>query len=458
MRLPFKHQIEAARHIHQHFRHNGYVRCLVSDPPGAGKTQTSLLYAARHPELRPVLVVCPASVKWQWRREAMVAIGERAEVLDGTKPSDSNILTAPPITVINYDILGPWMDWLLAANFKLLIGDEVQYICDPKSARSRSFRKLAHFIPAAIGLSGTPLLNKPKELWHILNCLRPDLYPSFWKFGFRFCSPKKIMGHWTFDGAQDLDILHAALKSQLLLRRQREEYIAVMPTKMRHIVPLDLSNPADYKHAETDLIGWLAKNAPGKMAKASKAEGLVKIGVLKRLAARLKMPAVINWIRDWLAGNEGKLIVFGVHRDIVGDLHKHWNHTSVLVNGSVTGHKRQLAVEKFQKDSKCRLFFGNIKAAGVGLNLTAAHTVAFVELGWHSAEHLQAEDRAAFRVGDMHGVDVHYLLGKETLEIEIARIIKKKSAILNAVLDGGKAKDRFDVFHELVRKLRRKAA
>ena len=460
MRIPFRHQIDDARLIHLY---GG--RALLSSEMGLGKSLSALLYAHRHPELRPVLVVCPASLKWQWRREATIGIGERAEILEGAKPEPNRGLGfKPPITIINYDVLSPWMDQLLEMEPKLLIVDEAQYLCSQKSLRSRCVRRLSQAASHMIALSGTPLTNKPAELWHILHCLRPDLFPEFVSFGFRYAPPTKVFGRWVYSGAANLDHLHHLLtarknvKKRVMIRRRKQDVLKDLPKKRRIVVEMDLSDPEEYRHAEADFMGWLEKNAPEKMESAARGAAFVKVGYLRRLAASLKVKNVFEWVDNFLDGSEGKIILFAVHKTIIAKLHERYKRQSVVVDGSVTGRHRQLAVEKFQKDPKCRVFIGNIKAAGVGLNLTAAHTVAFVEMGWTPAEHSQAEDRAFARLGDLHGVEVFYLIGRETVEHHICKLIRRKQKILTAVLDGGVSKpgDDFNVFDLVLERLMKK--
>src|SRR5690606_21436506 len=137
-----------------------------------------------------------------------------------------------------------------------------------------------------------------------------------------------------------------------------------------------------YEYAAVDLIGWLREKYGGKRAnKAARVERLTRWGYLKQLVAELKLPSVLRWIDDFLEGTDQKLIVFGIHKAIVKAIHSRYKH-SVMVMGEVATKRRQYAVERFTTDKRCRLFVGNIDAAGVGLNLSVASNLAFVELPW----------------------------------------------------------------------------
>jgi SWI/SNF-related matrix-associated actin-dependent regulator 1 of chromatin subfamily A len=148
------------------------------------------------------------------------------------------------------------------------------------------------------------------------------------------------------------------------------------------------------------------------------------------------MPIAIRWIRDFLDGSSEKLVVFARHRAILKRLPREFHRIFVAVDGSVRGKKRQAAVDRFQNDPKIRLFLGNMKAAGHGLNLTAASSVLFLELGWTPAEHEQAEDRV-LRIGQEAGsVNVYYLIGRGTVEERILEMLADKRDICGKVLDG----------------------
>lgn len=455
-RLPYLYQLQGVHAMHRYKNPEGNIRVLCSASMGLGKTFMSLLVAMKHPNWRPIIVVCPASIKHQWLHEITMALGERAEILSTRKCRKGKIDMTAPIVVINYDILRDWMPFLLKLKAKLLIVDESHYAASRSSIRTRQIKKLAKAVPNMIALSGTPLTNRPSELWPILHCLRPDLYPSFMPFAWNYCAPKKnFMGFWQYNGAANLGILHRRLKQNAMVRIRREDVIAQLPKKQRIVLPVDLSKRSEYDRATSDFMGWLGDVSPERLSSASRAVGFAKAEALKQLSAKLKMPTVLEWIDDFLQESEGKLIVFGTHRKVVGTIHERYGN-SVLVNGSVTGDKRNLAVRKFQTDPKCRLLVGNIQAAGVGLNLTAADTVLFVELGWKPGEHSQAEDRCYARIGDLHGATIFYLVGRDTIEEELCRMIQRKQKVISAVLDDGKTDKDFDLFDALCVSLKRK--
>ena len=140
-------------------------------------------------------------------------------------------------------------------------------------------------------------------------------------------------------------------------------------------------------------------------------------------------------------------MVFAIHKKIINALRERYPK-AVLVTGDVTGKKRQRAVDKFQRHKGTRLFIGNIQAAGVGLTLTASSTVLFAEIGWTPGEHVQAEDRI-HRIGQTASATCYYLIGVDTIEERLSRIIQEKQLVLSATLDGGTTNEQLDIFDQL---------
>jgi len=192
-------------------------------------------------------------------------------------------------------------------------------------------------------------------------------------------------------------------------------------------MPLD--NEREYYKVEEDFIGWLQAIDPDKAARAQNAEALAKIEALKQLAIKGKIKMAIQWIRDYL-DSDGKLVVFCTHRSTVDSLMEEFGDVAVKVDGSVSGKARDEAVQAFQTRPDIRLFVGNMKAAGVGLTLTAASSAVFLELGWGPGDHTQAEDRI-HRIGqEADAVNIYYLIAEGTIEEQIMGLIDKKRLVL----------------------------
>lgn len=438
------------------------ARVLLADEMGLGKTVSSLGYADATQDRydrRPVVIICPAVVKYNWQREIKTHLGRPSVVLEHRRSSK---VPASRFYIVNYQILGDpkkkksWARYLKQLNPWLVIIDECQAI---KSRTTLTYQNVQAFckpIPHLVALSGTPLVNRPSELWPVLNLLRPDKWPKFFQFAVKHCNPEKKPWGWEYKGAERLDELHEDLLMWCMVRRLKEDVLTDLPAKVRAVETLPIANPKQYAAAVADFLRWLRTNFKGKATKAKRAEKLVKTGYLLRLAAELKLPAVIEWIRLWLEDNPGKLIVFGLHKFVLKAIKDAFPGITVHVDGSVTARKRQDAFDAFTKDPKCRLLAGNLVAAGAGWNGTAASAVAFVELDWRPGLHKQGEDRI-HRIGQTGTAFIHYLVGHGTIEERMCQILEAKQKVIDATLDGGEVLDSLNVYSELSAELSKQA-
>uniref|UniRef100_A0A6M3IPE0 Putative helicase n=1 Tax=viral metagenome TaxID=1070528 RepID=A0A6M3IPE0_9ZZZZ len=427
----FPYQKKGVRKI-EHFKGNA----LLADVMGLGKTLQALTWINNHKELWPAVIVCPATLKYVWEEEAANHLGIRSEIFEGTKPTNIRLPILPPLLIFNYAILSAWVEWIQKLKPKIFVMDECHFIKSRRNIRTTATQKIAQGVPHKIAISGTPLLNRPAELFTTLNMIRPDLFPEFLPFAFRYCKPKRCFGKWVYTGADNLDELHALLNKTMMIRRRETG----LPKKSRFVIPLPIDNRAEYNEAKNDFLGWLRKKNVGKAIRASKAEMLTKIGYLKRLAAHLKRESVAAWLDLFLADSNGKIVVFTIHDDMLYFLYERYKSISTYINRNVTKHNRRNARVQFQTDKKTRILFGSIRSAGVGLTLTAAHTAAFAELPWSPGEVTQAEKRI-HRIGTTHPVSIFYLVARHTIEEKLCEIIQSKQDILDTVLDGGKVED-----------------
>ena len=431
-------------------------RALVACSMGLGKSIIALSYLHRHPEITRAIVVCPASLKWNWELECKKHFGWRVEVLEGRKPSPMWDTALPRILVINYDILSGWIPLLKGLNPGLVIYDESHYIASRSSLRTRSLRALCEKVPRIIALSGTPLTNRPAELWPTLNVLRPDLYRSFFRFAHLHCAPKRgYWGGWDYSGAARLKTLHHNLKKHLLVRRRKEDVLSQLPPKRHYVIPLEISDSKQYSRAARDFLGWLREKSAAKARRASKAEKMVRTGYLVRLAAELKLKAVMTWVDNFLAESEEKLLLFGVHKNILNPLRERYGEGCILIDGSVVGKKRQEGFERFNKHKKTRLLIGNIDAAGVGWSCRSSSCVAFAEYPWVPGKLIQAMDRAHGLGRGVEGspTEVWFLTAKGTIEERLCEILQRKQKIIDSTLDGKEAEQGLDVYDLLIKEL-----
>jgi SWI/SNF-related matrix-associated actin-dependent regulator of chromatin subfamily A-like protein 1 len=427
---PYRFQIRGVR-----FLETANGRGLIADDMGLGKSFQTIAWLALHPEALPAVVVCPATLKYGWQREFWTHARMEAEVAEGRRvdPLDGKIW------ILNYDILPFWLGWLKSKGLKTLVLDEVQKCKNRQAKRTRACKSLAPRCQNVIGLSGTPITNGPVEFFPILNMIAPDKFPSFTDYAFRFCNPKPgFGGHWDFRGASNLEELHE-LVAPYMIRRLKSEVLPDLPPVTRTVIPIKI-DLREYMRAKQHFVEWLLETEGGEAVKrADKAQVLVQMGKLKRLAGVGKLPAVIEWVKDWLEDRPGeKLVVFGIHKSVIAMLEMSFPKISVSVTGDVGLRARQQAVDRFQSDPSCLLFFGNIRAAGEGLTLVESSTTATVELDWVPASHDQAEARVA-RIGQKSKhVDAFYFIAKGTIEEKIWDIQNAKRGVVGEILDGKK--------------------
>ena len=443
--LPFQHEC-----VNEIERFAG--RSLLAVDMGCGKTLIALTWLDRHPGAFPAVVICPAAVKYHWEREAL-GVGVRASVLEGQTPSRNGWAgSQPKLVVVNYDILDHWLGWLKKLKPRTIICDECQMTMSPRAIRSKATRALCRGVPHVLALSGTPLVNRPIELFTTLNIIRPDVWKNRWSYGHRFCGPKWTPWGYKFQGASHTSELNESLLSTCMIRRRKADVLPELPTKVREVIPIPMSDPAEYRRAKDDFLNWLRRQDPVKAQRASHAQTLVKIGCLKRLAARLKLRYVVEWIERFLENTDEKLVVFAVHRKMIEALQRRCPAKSLVIDGTVTGRKRAAVVDRFQRDSEVRVLIGNIQAAGVGITLTAANNVVFAELPWRPGDCTQAEDRC-HRIGTTQTVWVTYLVAHDTIEELLCELIQHKQGMLSATLDGGPTEGDIDLFTQLMRML-----
>ena len=412
-------------------------RVLIGDEMGLGKTAQALAWLQFHPTYRPTVVVCPASVKLNWAREAKMWMEDVNPILlygrDPKLPLESR--ERKSLLIINYDILTYWEEELIKLNPQVVIFDEVHYTKNKSSKRTKSSKKLAKKAKYVIALSGTPIINRPVEFFNCLNFLRPDLWPSFWNFVQTYCGAIHNGYGWDFTGATNTEELHEKLTKTIMIRRTKKEVLKDLPSKVRAVIPVEIDNRLDYSRAETEFEEWVVENfGEKKLSTMATAPALTKIEALKQLAVQGKMKSVIEWIHDFLDSGK-KLVVFATHYFTIDTLMDEFYPIAVKLDGRDSQQKKQEAIDTFQSDPDIRLFIGNIKAAGVGITLTAASDVAFVELGWTPGEHDQAEDRV-HRIGQEDSVVAWYLIANGTIEEKVAELIDQKREILDQVLDG----------------------
>jgi SNF2 family DNA or RNA helicase len=425
----FAHQIEGVAFL------LARQRSILADDMGLGKTRQSIV-AMRHaaPE-GPYLVICPASVKLNWQREiGQVHPEAKCAILQG-KDSGETLGDEDGWVILNYDILGRRIAQLASVAWAGIIFDEAHYLKNHKSQRGANARRLAlegGGNPVVHALTGTPLTNRPRDLFPLLQLVRHPLGRSFLSFAKRYCAASQNEYGWVTDGASNLEEL--ALQLHGIMIRRRKDEVLDLPPKLRSW--LDVEVEAGIANAEMrEVVESLLLARSGAVSQdSSRTRLLAKITKAREKLAAAKVKATTDLL-DGIVEQGEKAIVFSCYDRPVKALAKHFGDRCVLLTGATPAAKRQSLVDRFQNDDSVRVFVANIVAGGVGLNLTAATQVVFNDLDWVPANHWQAEDRA-YRIGQTRTVNVHYLVAGGTIDEFVRSVLEVKSALVEAVVDG----------------------
>ena len=391
-------------------------RTFLADEQGLGKTVQALA-ALEEDDAYPAIIVCPASLKLNWQREALKWLPHRSStVVSGT----GTVAASADLTIVNYDIIHAHRTRLALRRPKALVLDESHYVKNPRAKRTQAVRRLAESLaPGALrlALTGTPVMNHAEELIPQLRILgRLEEFGSGARFARRF------------QGIGAEERIHWHLRRSCFVRRSKADVLPQLPAKRQVAVPVALDNERDYRLAEEDVIAWLReqpldlRELESKVAAALRAERLAQLNALRRLASRGKGNAAMAWVEDFLASDE-PLVVFAGHREVQDRLVERFpDALHLLGRDSITA--REAAVQAFQAGAS-QLLVCATRVAGQGITLTRASNVAFLDLEWTPAMHDQAEDRC-HRIGQHDAVTAWYLLAAKTIDETMLELIERK--------------------------------
>ena len=419
-------------------------RFMNCDEPGLGKTLQSIA-TINLADAFPCLVICPSSLKINWLREWEKFTDKKAMVLtDKVRDTWTFFFQTGmhQVFIVNYESLKKYFvqrikkaeGWTLrdvefrnSINlFKSVIIDE-SHRCKSASTQQAKFCKgICTGKEWVIELTGTPVVNRPKDLIPQLAILnRMEDFGGYKPFVNRYCSGQRE--------ASNLKELNFNLWQYCMFRREKSLVLTDLPDKIRQVNTCEITNLKEYMDAERDLIMYLQKYKDAdddKIEKALRGEVMVRINILRQISARGKVRDVIEFVKDFRE-NGKKIILFCSLHEVVDQL-KRYFPTAVSVTGRESPDMKQRAVDAFQNNPKVDIIICSIKAAGVGLTLTASSNVAFVEFPWTYADCCQCEDRA-HRIGQKDSVTCYYFLGRRTIDEKVYRIIQEKKNIANAV-------------------------
>ena len=449
---PYSYQLEGVRYALDH------KRCIFGDQPGLGKTLQAICAVVKahkealtYGETFPVLVICPAALKVNWKREFKKFADIEACILDDSNRASwerfwqmkwPNGESVCPVFITNYESLKKFFVRKIKNTsrfslssiefderislFKSVIIDESHKCKSSKTQQSKFVEGICRGKKWIFALTGTPVVNNNTDLIQQLRILgRLDDFGGYKEFVARFCDGPKQ--------SSNMKELHYRLWCCCFFRREKSKVLTQLPDKMRQYITCEITNRREYQDAEDNFLKYLRQYKQAdddRIARAMRGEVMVRMGILKEIAARGKVKAVADFIHDVIDGGE-KLIMFAYLKEVVMALKEEFPD-AVTVTGSDNITQKQNAVDRFQNDPECKLIILNYKSGGTGLTLTASSRVGFIEFPWTYSDCEQAEDRA-HRNGQKNAVNCYYFLGDKTIDEYMYKVIQTKKDIANEV-------------------------
>jgi len=449
-----------------------HERVIIGDQPGLGKTGQAIA-AVTAADAFPCLVISPNSLRINWHREFEMWSSAKPLILSDSSKDTFQFYAQTGMNnvfIANYESLKKYfvqkIEQPILPNgkkspltlkhirfkesikiFKSVIVDESHRCKDLKTQQTKFVKGITSGKKYIFLLTGTPVVNKPKDLIPQIGILdKMNHFGGFPMFSKLFVDSDK--------NYKELNVL---LNRHCFYRREKKDVLKQLPDKVRQAVYCDITSRKEYNDAMADLGDYLARYRQAsdeQIQRSLRGEIMVRIGILKNISARGKIGDVVDYVSDIVDSGE-KIILF-THLIEVSDMLKTHFPAAVTILGKDSLETRQANIDKFQNDPKCQVIICSIKAAGVGITLTASSRVAFVELPWHPADCEQCEDRA-HRIGQKDSVQATYFLGKDTIDEHIYSLIGEKR-FMSDQITGAQNEIPEIVFDDIVKFLTNKKA
>jgi SWI/SNF-related matrix-associated actin-dependent regulator 1 of chromatin subfamily A len=409
----------------------GSKRYILADDMGLGKT-TSTIIAALETDAKKILIICPATLKINWQREIENYSDRPVYICEG-----KNFSTEHDFVIINYDIIKNFYDLknkenslITKCNFDLVIIDEAHYIQNAQAQRTKLINSFAKDINRVWLLTGTPMTSRPMNYFNLLNLIESPVAQNWMAYAIRYCQgyqfnagKRKI---WNVSGASNLEELRDRTSRQVL--RRLKEDVLDLPDKIITPVYLRLKSK-EYETEVGEYYDWYENKKEESKSLTIQFSKLMKV---RQIIAEEKIKYTIELAENIIEQGK-KVIIFTNFTDTLRKIHEHFGKQSVYLDGSCTKPQRQYAVDQFQENDKIKVFVGNLKAAGVGITLTAGEACIMNDLSFVPSDHSQAEDRA-YRYGQKSNVSVYYPIFENTIEGVIYDMLTNKKNIFETVM------------------------
>jgi len=422
-REPYEHQKVAVEKL------LGNDKFILADDMGVGKT-TSAVIAAIESGVKKVLIICPATLKLNWKREIENYSKDTISIISGKNWETSKFI------IVNYEILKNFhstdkkdeLTTLVSENFDLVIIDEAHYVSNTKAQRTKIVNDITNKIDRVWLLTGTPMTSRPINYYNLLRIVESRVSKNWVGYVKRYCEGFQINRGgrkiWLTNGASNLDELRDRTK-QKVLRRLKED-ILDLPDKIITPIFLEL-NSSEYKREVGEYLDWAGKNSNESLSIQ-----LNKLMKVRQIIAKEKLNNTFDLV-DQCLEQDKKVIIFTNFTEPLMEIWSKYKKIAVPLYGSMNQQQRQESVDSFQNDPKIKVFVSNIKSGGVGITLTEAEVVIFNDLSFVPSDMSQAEDRA-FRIGQKKNVSCLYPVFDNTLERVIYNVVQRKKRIIDTVM------------------------
>jgi len=437
-RPPLSHQKESIQKLVENKKY------ILADDMGLGKT-TSTIIAALESGAKKILIICPASLKINWQREIANYTDRSVYISEGKNFSQEH-----DFVIINYDIIKNFHNvkkksesQILDSNFDLVVVDEAHYIKNGQAQRTKLINDLVKKVDRLWLLTGTPITSRPINYFNLLNLIECPVAKNWMAYVKRYCNGFQFQAGrrkiWNVSGASNLEELRDRT-APLVLRRLKENVLD-LPDKIITPVYLRLKSK-EYEALMGEYYDWYESSEESKSLTVQ----FSKLMKVRQIIAEEKIKQTIEVAENVIEQGK-KVIIFTNFTNTLNQIKEHFGKSAVTLDGSMSKPARQNSVDQFQENDKIKVFIGNLKAAGVGITLTAAEAVIMNDLSFVPADHAQAEDRA-YRYGQKSNVSIFYPLFDNTIEGVIYNILNKKKKIISTVM--GDDEDKGNTLEEIL--------
>jgi SNF2 family DNA or RNA helicase len=324
-----------------------------------------------------------------------------------------------------------------------VVVDEAHYIQNKQAQRTKIVNDICKKIERIWLLTGTPMTSRPINYFNLLDLVDSPVAWNWMAYVRRYCEGYQFkVGNrkvWKLDGASNLEELRDRTKPQVLRRLKQD--ILDLPDKIITPVYLNLKSK-QYEALMGEYYDWYESSEESKSLTVQ----FSKLMKVRQIIAEEKIKQTIEVAENVIEQGK-KVIIFTNFTNTLNQIKEHFGKSAVTLDGSMSKPARQNSVDQFQENDKIKVFIGNLKAAGVGITLTAAEAVIMNDLSFVPADHAQAEDRA-YRYGQKSNVSIFYPLFDNTIEGVIYNILNKKKKIISTVM--GDDEDKGNTLEEIL--------